>query len=135
MVSLLVGCSGGNPPAKTGVIVVGKVVKGGQPLTVERTPPGEPPAEVVFVPLFTGGERESQGLKPDGTFEEVGQEKGIKPGKYRLAVFHFVKGRGSDGLEGAFSEQKSPIEIDVPADKAGGKLDLGQIELNDQKPK
>ena len=82
-------------------------------MTVEKTPPGEPPAEVVFIPLFEGGERESQGLKPDGTFEEVGQEKGIKPGKYRLAVFHFVKGRGTDGLNGAFSEQTSPIEIDV----------------------
>src|SRR5262245_25394215 len=115
----LVGCSNGNPPAKTGVIVTGKVLKGGQPLTVEKSPPGEPPAEVVFIPLFPGGEREAQWLKPDGSFEEIGQQKGIKPGKYRLAVLHFVKGRGSDGLGGAFSEQASPIEIDVPADKSG----------------
>lgn len=132
---MLAGCSGGNPPAKVGVIVKGKVLKGGQPLTVEKTPPGEVPAEVVFMPLFPDGERESQGLKPDGTFEEIGQEKGIKPGKYRLAVLHFVKGRGSDGLNGAFSEQASPIEVEIPADKSGGTFELPTIELDTYKPK
>jgi hypothetical protein len=128
----LVGCSSGNPTPPAGVIVKGKIVQGGMPLKVERLPPGEVPAEVVFVPEG-GGEVERQPLQPDGTFRETGWEKGIKPGKYKLAVYHYVQGRGSDGLSGAFSEKNTPITVDVPESKVGGELDLGTIELNDQK--
>jgi len=132
--ALLAGCGDGNPPAPQGVVVTGKVVKGGAPLPQGRLPPGEPGAEVVFVPV-AGGESERQAIGADGTFREIGWEKGIKPGKYRLAVYHYVTGRGSDGLGGAFSEQNSPITVDIPADKSGSTHDLGTIELNDHAKK
>lgn len=127
------GCSG-NPSAPAGVIVTGTVVRGGAPLTAERLPPGEWPGEVIFVPL-DGGPEESERLGVDGSFREAGLEKGIKAGKYRLAVLHYVSGRGSDGLNGAFSKANSPITVEIPADKSGGTHDLGKIELNDHLPK
>jgi hypothetical protein len=129
MLVVAAGCTG-NPTPKTGVVVTGKVVKGGMPLAAERLPPGEFPAEIIFVPA-AGGDAERQALLPDGTFKEDGAGKGIAPGKYKLAVLHYPQGRPADGLQGAFSEQNSPINIDIPADKSGGEHDLGTIELND----
>jgi hypothetical protein len=132
---ILAGCSTGAPAPPSGVTVVGKIVKGGQPLQAERLPPGEFIGEVTFVPLATGGSREQEPLKVDGSFQEAGLGKGIAPGKYRVAVLHFIRGRGTDGLAGAFSEQASPITIDVPTDKIGGTFDVQTIELDDFKSK
>src|SRR5688572_27226256 len=115
LIAAISGCSG-NPTPPSGVIVTGKVVKAVQPLTAERLPPGEFVAELIFVPMDATGERDQERINPDGTFRETGRGNGIKPGKYRVAVTHFVTGRGSDGLKGAFSEQKSPITVDIPAD-------------------
>jgi hypothetical protein len=36
-------------------------------------------------------------------------------------------------LRGAFSDAKSPIEVDVPADKVGGTHDMGKIDLDQVK--
>jgi hypothetical protein len=127
------GCSGDkNPASPLGVIVTGKVVRNGVPLTVEALPPGEVPAEVIFVPIGEGS-AESEALAADGTFREAGWEKGIKPGKYKLAITHFVQGRESDGLQGAFSAESTPITVEIPSDKVGAEHDLGTIELNDHK--
>ena len=128
----LAGCGPAGPPP--GVTVTGKVVQAGQPLTAERLPPGEFAAEVIFVPLGTaGGEREK--LSADGSFKEAGAGKGMPPGKYKVAVIHYVQGRGSDGLKGAFSEQSTPITVDIPASQSGGTHDLGTLELNDYSKK
>jgi hypothetical protein len=133
--SMLVGCSDSGPKVPVGVTVTGKVLKGGQPLKAEQAPPGEFPGEVIFLPDDPSGARQQEPLKPDGSFREAGDGKGIKPGKYRLAVLHFIRGRGSDGLNGAFSEQNTGITVDIPADKSGGEYALPPIELEDYKPK
>jgi hypothetical protein len=128
--ALLTGCGSSNPSAPIGVQVTGKILKGGMPLTGDpRLPPEEPPGEVVFV-TAGNSDNEAEPLKADGSFTEKGWEKGIKPGKYKLAVFHFTQGRGSDGLQGFFGNETTPIEIEIPADKVGKSHDIGIIELD-----
>lgn len=128
-IGLLVGCSGGYKPPE-GIVVTGIVVKDGKPLEVPNRQAGLGNVEVVLVPLSDAtAEPFSDLAKENGSFTIAGAGAGIKPGKYRLAVHQQDKGFGSDMLKGAFSKTKSPIEIDVPADKSGGKLDLGTIDL------
>jgi hypothetical protein len=123
------GCSS-NPTPPAGATVTGKVVKGGSPLTAERLPPGELPAEVVLVPESSSATAERARLQADGTFTTKGAGRGVLPGKYKLAVYHYIKGRGSDGLGGKFSEKNTPITIEIPESKRNGTHDLGTIELD-----
>ncbi len=124
----LAGCGVSGPPQ--GVTVTGKILNGGAPLATAKLPPGEFIGEVRFIPQGEGS-AEIEPLAADGTFRETGAGRGIPPGKYRLAVFHFIQGRGSDGLEGSFSDEKTPIMIDVPAAKSGGIFDLGTLDLKE----
>lgn len=129
---LATGCGGGYTP-DTGVIVTGKIVKGGKPLEVPNRDIGLGNVEVLVVPLDPTAESAepfSDLAQEDGSFRILGKGRGVSPGKYRLAVHQQDQGFGSDMLQGAFSETKSPIEIDVPADKVGGTLDLGVIDLD-----
>jgi hypothetical protein len=125
---------------ETGVIVKGRVVQGSVPLEAPRRDVGLSSVEVQLVPeaMFALAEREETSLQVEnsaadenGAFEIKAGGRGVQPGKYRLAVFQRDQGFDSDRLKGAFSPKRTPIEIDVPADKLGGTLDLGTIELND----
>ena len=129
------GCDGGYSPPD-GVIVTGKVVKGGSPLDVPNREVALGVVELVLVPLSVGEDDaalpiESTPVAADGSFRLEGPGNGMKPGRYKLAVYQRDRGYGSDLLAGSFSEQNSPIEVEVPADEIGGKHDLGVIELND----
>jgi hypothetical protein len=64
------------------------------------------------------------------SFEIFGLGIGVPPGSYKLAVYHRDKGFDSDALEGAFSEENTPIKVQVPEAKVGGRFDLEVIDLN-----
>lgn len=131
------GCSD-NPgyDVPTGVVVTGKVLKGGQPLAVPRADVGFGMIEVALVPENAStGPRETATAGADGYFEVLGMGKGVPPGRYKVAVYQRDKGIDSDALEGAFSDEKTPISVDVLKDNVGGKLDLKVIELDSYAPK
>jgi len=124
---MAIGCGDDVPK---GVIVKGKILKGGQPLAVPRSDIGLGWVQVELVPEGKTEGTETTRTKEDGTFEFQGEGKGIAVGKYRLAVYHFEQGPIADGLKGAFSAVNSKINVDVPADKTGSFVDLGAIELD-----
>ena len=128
----LTGC--GKPTTLDGVKVQGKIVKGGQPLQVPRRDIGLGMVELELVPAV--GEPvgvEPALVKEDGSFSLVGGGRGIRPGKYKLAVYQRDKGPGSDLLGGKFSRENTPVIIDVP-DKPGTTHDLKVIDLDQVGP-
>ncbi len=126
--SLLAGCGGasGDPF----VVVKGTILHGGQPMPMERADVGLGSVQLTLVPVGAG-DADYANAAEDGTFEFFGAGEGVPPGEYRLAVVHNKSGPGADELKGMFSEDKSPITVSVPADKAGGTHDLGAIDLSD----
>jgi hypothetical protein len=125
------GCGGYTPPA--GLMVKGKILKGGKPLEVTRPDVGLGCVEVRLVPLDDAAKThgaESCLTERDGSFSLIGGGKGVSPGKYRVAIFQFKEGYGNDELKGAFSDTQSTIEVVVPADRKGGPIDLGTIDLD-----
>jgi hypothetical protein len=126
----LAGCGGGSSEAPA-VIIKGTLLKGGQPLPVERADVGLGSVQLTLTPLAAGANADYSTAAEDGTFQFIGAGNGVAPGKYRLEVVHQKSGPGTDELKGAFADAKSPITVDVPADKAGDEHDLGTIELND----
>ncbi|MFO0902693.1 MAG: hypothetical protein U0939_06820 [Pirellulales bacterium] len=131
-VASLAGCGPSGPPQ---VVVKGKLVQKGAPLPVPRADIGLGWVQLELHPA--GGDasmqREVTKTKEDGTFEFLGEGSGIRTGDYRLVVLYFEQGPPNDKLGGAFSAEKSPIKITVPADK-GAAFDLGTIDL-DSPPK
>jgi hypothetical protein len=129
---LLVGCTEGYKPPE-GVTVTGVVVLDGKPLEVPNRQAGLGNVQVILVPqgelASSGAEPFSDLAKEDGRFTISGPGAGIKPGKYKLVVYQQDKGYGSDMLQGEFSEANSPIDVEVPANRSGGKHDLGTIDL------
>ena len=133
-----VGC-GGDPGyvPPDGIILKGTIVQGGSPLHVERPDIGLGFIELVLIP--EGADPNDDTLdfdatlaEPDGTFIFEGAGKGIPAGTYRLAVYHYEQGPEADKLEGAFSGENTPIEIDVSQENVGDEQDLGLIDLNEQ---
>lgn len=150
---LLAGCGGKSKPYP----VKGTLTKGGKPLpTAAATgpaPPGTeessaPGVEMRFYP-YDGTKRPTEPspffaapVKADGSFEVPGTKgNGIPAGKYLVVVRHkSVKpgasefapdtAESSDKLGGAFSEQQSPIVIEI-----NGPTEDLKIELNDYKGK
>lgn len=129
---LLAGCTSGYKPPE-GVTVTGVILLDGKPLEVPNRQAGLGNVEVILVPqgelATAGAEPFSDLAKEDGSFNIAGPGDGIKPGKYKLVVHQQDKGYGSDMLQGEFSETNSPIEVEVPASKSGGKHDLGKVDL------
>lgn len=130
-VAILAGCS---PSVPKGVIVTGKITKGGAPLTI-------PEGGAVDVTIFSTttdadgyASGASEPLKEDGTFRLIAGGKGVPPGKYRLQLQGNAGPGEEDVFSGAFSEAGYVKEFDVPADRVGGEFDLGTIELNDVQP-
>jgi hypothetical protein len=134
MLCLAWGCG---PSAERGVIVKGKLTKGGVPLTIPGMESGNSSITVTLAPVTPDPKATSQGgqamLDNTGGFQIVGAGKGVTPGKYRLHLQGEVA-PGEDAFSGAYSGEKWLKEVEVPADKLGGELDLGTIELNDIKP-
>jgi hypothetical protein len=131
---LLAGCGGSGYKPPEGVIVKGTVLKGGKALEVPRRDVGLGNVIVKLVPVAgSPGQPESSFADDKGAFVMRGPGDGIRPGKYRLAVLQQNQGPGSDLLRGAFSEAKSPIEVDVPANRVGSTHDLGTIDLDQPK--
>lgn len=132
---LAAGCGGSGYNAPKGVIVTGKILKGGKPLEVPRRDVGLGNVEVRLIAIDQQSQAnrgaEMASANESGVFKFVGPGQGVAPGKYRLAIFQQTQGMGSDALQGAFNETKSPVEIEVPQNKLGGTLDVGVIELDD----
>lgn len=126
------GCGGGYKP-DTGVKVKGTITKGGQPLTVPNMAAGVGTVKVDLYPVSSepGDSRSLEGTlaKEDGTFEIVGAGQGIKPGKYKLSVVA-DPGDGKDQLEGKYSAENSPIQVEVLEKYQGGIQDLGTLQVD-----
>jgi hypothetical protein len=133
------GCGGSGYKVPQGVVVRGKLLKGGVALTVPGSEVGVGWVEVQLIPATEIGRSGDQGdvavvsaeltwAKPDGSFEFVGAGKGVKPGAYRLAVYQRAQGPDTDQLNGVFSKENTPITVEVP-ETIGGSHDLGTIDL------
>ena len=128
-VTLLVGCGESFTP-DTGVIVTGKIVQGGQPISLANAIPGYGYVEVQLVDSATNGQIGSAQCDASGSFEILGAGEGIPPGKYKV-VIRALKDPDTDLLGGKLDSTNSKIEVDVPESKKGGKHDLGTIEVAD----
>ncbi len=131
--SIVSGCG---PSVPSGVIVKGKLVKGGSPVAPPPDGSGSAP-QVTIVSTTTAEDGTSAGgqagTDANGEFRIVAGGKGVPPGKYRMQLQ--AEGEpGQDLFEGKFTGENFMQEIEVPADKVGSELDLGTIELDDVKP-
>jgi hypothetical protein len=113
----LAGCAS----AKKGVAVTGTLVKGEKPYTfsAQGLPPGDPGLRLGFSSLGSGGVMGDTSFAvyspADGTFKVNGPDgQGLPPGKYRISVAKAAMGR-PDELKDAFSRDKSPLTVDIPA--------------------
>jgi hypothetical protein len=131
---LVCGCGAGGP---SGVKVKGKLVKNGQPVSVDLPsgkplPPGESGRmKVWFYPVKAdnevivdanggitalGGEQAT--VESDGSFWLTGSKgTGIPAGKYRIVITHADPSSGKDLLKGAYSEANSKITRDVTSEQ------------------
>ena len=130
-VSFLLGC-GGYKAAK-GVVVKGKVTKGGAPITVPNMDSGTGTVKIDLFPVHANAQDEREGAGTlsgsDGNFTISGAGKGVKPGKYKLAIFADT-GDGLNQLGDRFTGSNSPIEFDISEKNLGGTQDLGTLEVD-----
>ncbi len=127
----ILGCSGDDSPkGPPGVVIKGRVVKGGQPIHVPRPDISYGLVEVSLIAegsqAGTSGEPVSMNL--DGTFEVSGIGKGLAAGKYKVAVRQLIDAKDSFG--GVFSAAKTPITIEIPPGKVGSEIKLEDIDLD-----
>jgi len=123
----LAGCGSS---VEEGVIVTGKIIMNGDPLKAPRRDVGIGVVYVKLVPVdVEGGETESVEAAEDGTFKIIGPGKGVPPGSYKLAISQ-QGGPDSDMLIDKFSEETTPITVNLPKDKVGDTIDLGTIDLS-----
>jgi hypothetical protein len=98
------------------VIVKGKLLNSGQPVTVDfaKLPPGDPGIRITFLPQEAGGYDQPAIYHPETSTFEVSGEKGngIKPGKYKIAVNAGAFG-SKDLFGGRFDREKTPIVRDI----------------------
>ena len=93
--------------------VMGKVLKGGAPLTVSE----DEYVRVTFFPVTADGgpPKNTYAASYDGksgTFRATGADgQGIPPGKYRIAVEHEKNRR--DLFKGGYDGDHSPFECDI----------------------
>lgn len=127
----IIGCtSDDNPKAPPGVIIKGRVVKGGQAIHVPRPDIKYGLVEVAFIaegsPPDSSGE--SAVVETDGNFQLVGIGKGLAAGKYKVTVRQMINGKDTFGE--AFSQEATPIVVEIPAGKVGGEIKLDEIDLD-----
>jgi len=133
---LVAGCG---PSVPRGVIVKGKVTKGGAPLKLEGQSDASPTSIdltlVSTTPNPDGSSSGSQGqLDANGEFRFAAAGKGVPPGKYQILMTG-NSGPGGDAFGGAFNPPNFLKEFEVPADKVGGEFDVGTIEIDDLPPR
>lgn len=108
--AMLIGCSGTDPTAPEGLEVPGRLVKDGQPASLENFEEGYNYYEVTLQPA-AGNTKFSDNVKQDGSFTI----RGIKPGKYKVGVAKIVTGQEGPNDEwlGKYAPQNSTVEVDV----------------------
>lgn len=122
---VVVGCSSGPKP----VIVEGSFTNGGKPIAALKNDG----VTIMFVPA-SGGTSAAAMLDKDVNRYKVSgpTQTGILPGKYKISI-NIMSSKppapGNDDINAKYSLDKTPIEVEVPAD---GKLD---IDLANFKPK
>lgn len=119
---LLTACNGTAGPAT--VSCSGTLLKGGQPLEVANREIGVGMVSLEFIPVETAvPTTERYGAKADkeGKFSLPG---GLPPGKYKITVRQWDPFPGTDKLQGAFADEKTPIVRTID-----GKSPV-EIELN-----
>ena len=121
------GC-GEEVVVKETVLLQGKVVKGGQPLTVNSAQLGDyARVEAIFVPQDNSHPGYAVKVEPDGSFRLATESgKPLPPGKYRVAVRQWEPYPQTDLLQGKFDQKTSPIMIDIAANTT----DLGTIDID-----
>lgn len=124
----VVGCGSGAP---AGIVVTGQVLFDGKPMEVNRPDVGLGMIEVSLLPDPPGRyERELSKADQEGKFEFRGPGAGVPPGTYKLVVRHWKNGMGTkDELDGKFTEEQTPIKVEVPGNLIGKKFELGVLEL------
>lgn len=126
-----VGCGSG-VKAPEGVVVTGKIVQGGSPVSIAPTPDGYNGVHVHFVPTFGAGSGTAdteEMCDASGNFKLVYLGDGLPPGKYKVAIALRQGGPETDQLSGKLSPDSTTIEVDVPKDKLGGTHDVGTIDI------
>ncbi|MBN9118435.1 MAG: hypothetical protein J0I06_04605 [Planctomycetes bacterium] len=118
LVASLAGCT---PAADGRAVVRGKLLDNGKPFALDTTklklppgatglPPGSRPLSLTF--LAEGGEQFPANVTDAGTFEVVGPDgKGIKPGRYKVAIT--AGAGGPDYFGGKFAPDKTQIVREV----------------------
>ena len=128
----LVFVSGCGPSVPKGVIVTGKITKGGTPLAPSTDGSTVPPLVTIYSVAQAEDGSSSGGQAPtdaNGVFRIVAGGRGVPPGKYRVQLNAEIE-PGTDMFNNAYTGDKYLKEIEVPADKLGGEFDLGTIELD-----
>jgi hypothetical protein len=128
LVTLLVltvaGCQQSSGPVT--VPLQGSLLMNGQPLEVQGREIGVGQVKLEFIPLDDAGPApQPYGVTADaaGKFSFVG---GIKPGKYKVAVYQWDPYPMVDKLQGAFSAERTPIVREVDG-KTPIDIDLGKL--------
>lgn len=133
LVLLAIGLAGCGSSLPAGIVVTGQVLFDGKPMEVNRPDVGLGMIEVSLLPDPPGRyERELSKADKEGKFEFRGPGAGVPPGTYKLVVRHWKNGMGTkDELDGKFTEEQTPIKVEVPGNLIGKKFELGVLELKD----
>ncbi|HEX5105959.1 MAG TPA: hypothetical protein VFV87_19205 [Pirellulaceae bacterium] len=128
--AVVAGCgSGYTPPA--GVIVTGKVVQGGQPVSTAPTEDGYNGAHVNFFTTDGKGGDATVPCDANGNFRIEYAGEGLPPAHYKVSIAVRNGGPETDMLENKIGRDTTDIEFDIPKEKLGGEFDVGTIEIND----
>ncbi len=121
LVFLAAGC-GEKPDGR--VVIRGKLVEGAKPFVLDTSklklpggatgvPPGSRPLTLTFIAVEGSDQQFAVVNLETGTFEVLGDGKGIKPGKYKIALTAAVG--GPDYFGGKFAADKTQIVREVKA--------------------
>jgi hypothetical protein len=129
--TMMVGCGPREEYGVKGVQLRGRIVLEGQPLPLDRPDVGLGVVDLILVHESQNQPVDYASAREDGKFEFLGDGQGVPPGSYRLAVRHYKTGPGKDELAGKLNVANTSISVNVPQDRMGKTLDLGDIELSD----
>ncbi|MBC8877076.1 MAG: hypothetical protein H8E44_47210 [Planctomycetes bacterium] len=122
---LAAGCSESYEEPTFSQALTGKLLKGGQPLALDKTELGDyARIELSFVPV-DGGSAWDAPVAEDGSFELELPEGESLSGKYKVVVFHYADGE-EDALGGKFDEANSPVVVELPQENLTIDLDKPQ---------